>query len=77
MGEEKLKNILDMNGMTEGIDYEMQITSDDGLIRLHNKYTGDLKLVIDSKVSIQDYLSAVESTDETARNIYFQKNASK
>ena len=30
-GEEKLKNILDMNGMTEGIDYEMQITSDDGL----------------------------------------------
>ena len=33
--------------------------------------------MIDSKVSIQDYLSAVESTDETARNIYFQKNASK
>lgn len=77
-GEEKLKNILDMNGMTEGIDYEMQITSDDGLrpdciINI----PGDLKLVIDSKVSIQDYLSAVESTDETARNIYFQKNASK
>jgi DNA recombination protein RmuC len=77
-GEEKLKNILDMSGMTEGIDYEIQITTEDGLrpdciINI----PGERKIAIDSKISIQDYLNAMESNDEDARNIFLQKNALK
>ena len=77
-GEEKLKNILDMSGMTEGIDYEIQITTEDGLrpdciINI----PGERKIAIDSKISIQDYLNAMESNDDDARNIFLQKNALK
>ncbi len=78
-GEEKLKNILDMMNMSEGVDYDMQATTDEESLRPDCivNIPGDLKLAVDSKVSIQDYLSAMETNDEAARNIYLQKNAAK
>ena len=78
-GEEKLKNILDMMNMSEGVDYEMQTTTDEDGLRPDCivNIPGDLKLAVDSKVSIQDYLSAMESNDEAEKNIYLQKNAAK
>ncbi len=78
-GEEKLKNILDMMNMSEGVDYDMQATTDEEGLRPDCivNIPGDLKLAVDSKVSIQDYLSAMETNDEAARNIYLQKNAAK
>ena len=78
-GEEKLKNILDMMNMSEGVDYDMQATTDEEGLRPDCivNIPGDLKLAVDSKVSIQDYLSATETNDEAARNSYLQKNAAK
>ena len=78
-GEEKLKNILDMMNMSEGVDYDMQATTDEEGLRPDCivNIPGDLKLAVDSKVSIQDYLSAMETNDEAARNNYLQKNAAK
>ena len=78
-GEEKLKNILDMMNMSEGVDYDMQATTDEEGLRPDCivNIPGDLKLAVDSKVSIQDYLSAMETNDEAARNSYLQKNAAK
>ena len=78
-GEEKLKNILDMMNMSEGVDYDMQAITDEEGLRPDCivNIPGDLKLAVDSKVSIQDYLSAMETNDEDARNSYLQKNAAK
>ena len=52
----KIKNILDMMNMSEGVDYDMQATTDEEGLRPDCivNIPGDLKLAVDSKVSIQD-----------------------
>ena len=71
-GENQLKNILDMAGFLEGRDYQMQfnLKGEDGenlrpdcIISLPD----GKKLIVDSKVSISNYVDYVKSEDEAER----------
>ena len=71
-GENQLKNILDMAGFLEGRDYQMQfnLKGEDGenlrpdcIISLPD----GKKLIVDSKVSISNYVDYVKSEDDAER----------
>ncbi len=71
-GENQLKNILDMAGFLEGRDYQMQfnLKGEDGenlrpdcIISLPD----GKKLIVDSKVSISNYVDYVKSEDDSER----------
>lgn len=74
-GEIMLDNILEHAGLRRGVDYKVQqsVTDAEGR-RLRPdvviSYTGDRKLIIDSKVSIQDYLAMLRADDESMRSRY-------
>ena len=71
-GENRLKNILDMAGFIEGIDYQMQFNlkgengenlRPDCIISLPD----GKKLIVDSKVSISNYVDYIKSEDESEK----------
>ncbi len=71
-GEMILANILQSAGFREGHEYYTQAsaTTDDGRMLRPDvviNYTGNRKLVIDSKTSMTDYLRMLEADDEAAR----------
>jgi DNA recombination protein RmuC len=70
-GEEQLKNVLEMAGLREGIDFDLQLTTGavddlkrpDAIIRL----PGGRCLVVDSKCSLDHYLTGCSAGDDVAR----------
>ncbi len=78
-GEMVLKQILDLSGLQEGVNYETQMTRDtDGRVLKADEggrlrpdvvfFMPDSKrLVIDSKTSLTAYIDYVNATDEAAR----------
>jgi DNA recombination protein RmuC len=78
-GEAQLRNVLEMGGLREGIDFDLQSSVDgetgrrrpDALLRL----PGDRQLIIDSKCSLGDYLAASEAADDTARAAALARHA--
>lgn len=70
-GEQQLRNTLEMAGLREGIDFTLQThvaTEDrgrrpDAIINL----PGGRQLIIDSKCSLNDYLSATEAANDDDR----------
>lgn len=80
-GENQLKNILDMAGYLEGQDYQMQfnLKSDDGdnlrpdcIICLPD----GKKLIVDSKVSISNYVDYMKSENPQERKHYLELHVS-
>lgn len=78
-GECQLSRILEISGLRKGIDYETQET----YLSEENKiYRPDViihlpdnrDMVIDSKVSLNDYMEAVNAEDEAVREKALQKN---
>ncbi|WP_083550571.1 DNA recombination protein RmuC [Sphingorhabdus lutea] len=73
-GEQQLKNVLESCGLSEHIDFvtEASVTTSDG-DRLRPdvivKVPGGSSLVIDAKVSLNDYQDAFEAEDEDGRQI--------
>ncbi len=79
-GEAQLRNVLDMAGLREGIDFELQAstTDDDGQRRRPDavlKLPGGRELIVDSKVSLGDYLAASEAPDDGARTAALKRHA--
>jgi DNA recombination protein RmuC len=79
-GEAQLRNVLDMAGLREGIDFELQAstTDADGQRRRPDavlKLPGGRELVVDSKCSLADYLSASEAETEAERQAALKRHA--
>ena len=80
-GEYQLKTILDMSGLNEGIDYQMQFNTKgevgqnlrpDCVINLPN----GKKLIVDSKVSITNYIDFVKEENEEKKKQYLNLHIS-
>lgn len=79
-GEAQLRNVLEMAGLREGIDFTLQTsttTADgarlrpDAVLRL----PGGRELVVDSKCSLADYLAASDADSEDARKAALARHA--
>jgi DNA recombination protein RmuC len=79
-GEAQLRNVLEMAGLRDGIDFELQAstTDADGQRRRPDavlKLPGGRELVVDSKCSLADYLSASEAESEADRLAALRRHA--
>ncbi len=71
-GEGQLKRVLELSGLAEGIDFELQASATDDAGRQKRpdaiiKLPGDRELIVDSKCSVEDHVAAVEAPSEAAR----------
>ena len=70
-GEYQLRNVLDMAGMTEHVDFVEQSTieGEEGRLRpdVIVRVPGGKSIIVDAKTPLDAYLSAVEAGDEEAR----------
>jgi DNA recombination protein RmuC len=75
-GEQSLRNVLTQAGLTEGVDFEMEVSvnTDDGRLRpdVIVNLPSNRKLVIDAKCSLNSYLEACEEVDDEKRLACFQ-----
>lgn len=79
-GEAQLRNVLEMAGLREGIDFELQASTTDaeGQRRRPDailKLPGGRELVVDSKCSLADYLAASEAEVEAERLSALKRHA--
>jgi DNA recombination protein RmuC len=78
-GESQLRNVLELAGLREGIDFTLQTVADgeagaqrpDAIIRLPR----DRQLIVDAKCSLADFLAAAGEADETARRAALARHA--
>ena len=78
-GEQQLRNVLEMAGLRETIDFSLQTSAGgedgskrpDAIINL----PGGRQLIVDSKCSLNDYLSAGEAETEDARRAAYKRHA--
>lgn len=72
-GEQQLKNVLESCGLSEHVDFvtEASVTVEDGRLRPDAivKVPGGRSLVIDAKVSLNDYQDAFNADDDDVRQI--------
>lgn len=70
-GEVQLKRCVEIAGMTEHVDFEVQTTlhGDEALLRPDAvvMLPGDRRVVVDSKVPLDAYLEVLEAEDESSR----------
>jgi DNA recombination protein RmuC len=70
-GEVQLKRCVEIAGMTEHVDFELQQTLNDGEATLRPDAVvtlpGDRRVVIDSKVPLDAYLEVLEADDDPTR----------
>lgn len=78
-GEVQLERVLEAAGMTEHVDYDLQVSRDaDGTIvrpDLVVHLTNGRSVVVDSKVPFAGYLDAMQAPDERARAIRMKAHA--
>lgn len=75
-GEQSLRNVLVQAGLTEGIDFEMEVSVETADGRLRPDVVVNLpsnrKLVIDAKCSLNAFLEACEEVDEEKKQGCFK-----
>jgi DNA recombination protein RmuC len=78
-GEETLRNVLELSGLSHHIDFSQQSTHDNDGAKLRPdvliNLPGGRCIVVDSKVALSGYLDAIEATDEIARDAFLKKHA--
>lgn len=78
-GEVQLKRCVEIAGMTEHVDFEVQKTlhGEDGVLRPDAvvMLPGERRVVIDSKVPLDAYLEVIEAEDETSRKVELLRHA--
>ncbi len=80
-GEAQLRNVLEMAGLREDIDFTLQTstTDEDGRRRRPDailKLPGGRELIVDAKCSLADYLAAFETDTEQGRADLLKRHAS-
>ncbi len=72
-GEQQLKNVLESCGLSEHVDFTLEASMETGEGRLRPdavlRVPGGRSLVIDAKVSLNDYQDAFDSVDDDVRVI--------
>ncbi|MAK60322.1 MAG: DNA recombination protein RmuC [Ponticaulis sp.] len=78
-GEESLRNVMEMAGLSSHSDFvEQHGSAGDGLRPdVIIKMPGGREIVVDSKVSIDDFLQAADEADEARRNTLLAAHARK
>ena len=75
-GEQSLRNVLVQAGLTEGIDFHMEVSvnAEEGRLRpdVIVNLPSERKLVIDAKCSLNAYLEACEEVDDDKRDACFR-----
>lgn len=75
-GEQMLRNVLELSGLRPGVDFEEQfhVAGEEGASRpdVVVRLPGSSFLVIDSKVSLNDYQSSIEAQDELTRETHLK-----
>jgi len=79
-GEQQLRNVLESCGLTEHCDFETEVSRSDeegGRIRpdVTLRVPGGQSLVIDAKVSLNDYQDAFGAVDEAERAVHLAAHA--
>ncbi len=79
-GEQTLRNVLEMSGLSPQVDFIEQASTTDGEgARLRPDVVINLPggrcIVVDSKVALSGYLDAMEATDDVAREGFLKKHA--
>ena len=78
-GELQLHRVLELSGMLEYCDFKEQLTFNDEERRFRPDVIVDLpggkQIVVDAKVPLTSYLSALEAPDELGRNICLAEHA--
>ena len=78
-GEYQLRNVLDMAGMTEHVDFVEQasLEGDDGRLRpdVVIRVPGGKSIIVDAKTPLDAYLNAVEAPDEETRERFIADHA--
>lgn len=79
-GEQTLRNVLELSGLSAHVDFKEQTSTTDGEgARLRPDVVINLPggrcIVVDSKVALSGYLDAMEATDEAARETFLKKHA--
>jgi DNA recombination protein RmuC len=78
-GEIGLKRVVEFSGLSAHCDFEEQVYtgSEDSILKpdmiIH--LPGNSRVVVDSKLPLDAYLMALETDDETSRNLLFTKHA--
>jgi len=77
-GEIQLKRIVELAGMLERCDFELQASAPDSRLRpdLTVRLPGNTRIVVDAKVPIDAYLRAVEAQTGELRNRNLDEHAS-
>ena len=78
-GEYQLRNVLDLAGMTEHVDFVEQTTleGDEGRLRpdVVIRVPGGKSIIVDAKTPLDAYLNAVEAPDEETRERFIADHA--
>ncbi|MDE0532008.1 MAG: DNA recombination protein RmuC [Albidovulum sp.] len=78
-GEYQLRNVLEMAGMSEHVDFVEQptIAGNDHQLRpdVIVRVPGGKSVIVDAKTPLEAYLTAIETTNEDARERLFSKHA--
>ncbi len=78
-GEFQLERILEISGLQKGINYVTQETfrnDDNRMLRpdVIIKLPNDRNVIVDSKVSLNDYVNYVNCDDDNMRQVYLQRH---
>lgn len=77
-GEQQLKNVLESCGLSEHVDFqtEVSVSNEEGRMRPDAilRVPGGSSLVIDAKVSLNDYQDAFAADDEDGRALFMERH---
>ena len=78
-GEESLRNVLEMAGLSEHADFSEQVQGNGDTLRpdVIIRMPGGREIVVDAKVTIDDFLKAAEEADPEKRDYYLANHARK